>query len=464
MAPAIERIDFHNPSVGKPVNLQNSAVLRMLEEEERRGGRVGDDGYYPKPLRDVPWPPLEYDQKTLLRSSFKDVVTPGAKRVAWPPPQEGVLDPADVVQQTPVPTQGGPQYSTRSPQNNYSPQQGPYQAQPPAPQQSHRPLRPLDVNLAGTGSPLGSPALNQSPQAFKSGTPGAGPKGWASVQSPVSTPLGPAAQKYFGSAPAQVYQPGQPQYQPVSQPHQGYSNESQQLSSYQQQSSGYQQHPTGYQQQQLSGYQQQPSGFDQQQYQQSYQQRSSGYQQQQTIGYQQQPYTQSSHQQFTQSSGYSAQVQPQPQSASYQSAPQQYQSQSVQSQNQFAPQPAVAQTQAVAPRQQPAKQVEPPPSTITLRAAAPVSQAPAPVYSAQPATASLKGGKHLRGDLKWPPENVRQKMAEEHQQLLELAKGPACRPLKKEKDYTPFFEQHALAHAYPGYKIPPGTQFYRPEY
>ncbi|ENN82749.1 hypothetical protein YQE_00883, partial [Dendroctonus ponderosae] len=110
-----------------------------------------------------------------------------------------------------------------------------------------------------------------------------------------------------------------------------------------------------------------------------------------------------------------------------------------------------------APRPQPAKHVEPPPSTITLRPAAPISQTPAPVYSAQPATASLKGGKNLRGDLKWPPENVRQRMAEEQAFIEEISKGPAVKPSRKERDYTPFFAQHALNSTYPGYKIPPGT-------
>jgi len=65
--------------------------------------------------------------------------------------------------------------------------------------------------------------------------------------------------------------------------------------------------------------------------------------------------------------------------------------------------------------------------------------------------------------MKWPPENVRQRMADEERQLMELAQGPACRPTRKDKDYTPFFEAHALNSSYPGYKIPPGTQFYRPE-
>lgn len=73
------------------------------------------------------------------------------------------------------------------------------------------------------------------------------------------------------------------------------------------------------------------------------------------------------------------------------------------------------------------------------------------------------GGKHLRGDLKWPPEDVRQRMAEEQQHIIEISKGPACRPLKRNKDYSEFFAKHALGHYYPGYKIPPGTQFYLPD-
>ncbi|XP_066141012.1 uncharacterized protein [Euwallacea fornicatus] len=421
----IYRIDFHSSQAGKPTNLQNSAVLRMLEEEEhRRGVTPGSDVYYPRPLRDVSWPPPEHEQQ-IQRSSFKDVVTPGSKRVAWPPPQEGILDPADVTQQSAAETQGGaPQYYTRSPglqyQSNSAPQQGaPYQQ--PAPQQSYRPLKPLDVSSVGAGSPLTSPALNQSPQGFRPATPS---KGWAPVQSP----LGAGAQKYFGATPAQSY-PSQPPYQQAGQPwqQQGY------------QTPGQYQQP-GYQ---VPGQQYQPGG-----------------QQYQPGGQQYQP-QQPSQQQFNQPQQQSPyQSQPVAQVNQYQSSP---------SQNQFSspPKPTVAQTQVAASRPQSAKPVEPPPSTITLRQTAPVSQAPAPVFSAQPATASLKvtvGGKHLRGDLKWPPDNVRQRMADEERHLVELSKGPACRPLRKDKDYTPFFDAHALNHAYPGYKIPPGTQFYRPEY
>lgn len=114
--------------------------------------------------------------------------------------------------------QGGTQYSSQSPslkQNNY-----PAQQQQGVPvQQSYRPLKPLDISSVGTGSPLASPALNQTPQGFRSATP-SGPKGWAPVQSP-TTPLGPGAQKYFGASPTQGYQSQpQPSLQQYQQPNQ----------------------------------------------------------------------------------------------------------------------------------------------------------------------------------------------------------------------------------------------------
>lgn len=108
----------------------------------------------------------------------------------------------------------------------------------------------------------------------------------------------------------------------------------------------------------------------------------------------------------------------------------------------------------------PHKVKEPPPSTITLRPQAPVSQASPPVFTSQPATATLKGGKCLRGDLKWPPESVKKQSEEENRLRMEIAKGPVCRPRKVRKDYTGFFAQHALNSTYPGYKAPPGTQYY----
>lgn len=54
-------------------------------------------------------------------------------------------------------------------------------------------------------------------------------------------------------------------------------------------------------------------------------------------------------------------------------------------------------------------------------------------------------------------------MEAEKEHLQEIARGPACRPSKNVKDYSPFFAQHQLNSTYPGYKIPPGTQFYEHE-
>ncbi|XP_044757692.1 PDZ and LIM domain protein Zasp-like isoform X2 [Coccinella septempunctata] len=115
---------------------------------------------------------------------------------------------------------------------------------------------------------------------------------------------------------------------------------------------------------------------------------------------------------------------------------------------------------ALTPCHIPNKVKEPPPTTITLRPQAPVSQASPPVFTSQPATATLKGGKCLRGDMKWPPESVKKQAEEENRLRMELARGPVCRPRKVNKDYSGFFAQHALNSTYPGYKPPPGTQYY----
>lgn len=66
----------------------------------------------------------------------------------------------------------------------------------------------------------------------------------------------------------------------------------------------------------------------------------------------------------------------------------------------------------------------------------------------------------MRGDLKWPPPETKAQMEAENLARVELAKGPVCRPRKVKKDYTGFFAQHTLNSTYPGYKAPPGTQYY----
>ncbi|CAB3383543.1 Hypothetical predicted protein [Cloeon dipterum] len=100
----------------------------------------------------------------------------------------------------------------------------------------------------------------------------------------------------------------------------------------------------------------------------------------------------------------------------------------------------------------------PPPASITLRAAAPVTQAPPPVVRSQPAVPEAAFGR--RGDAKWPPQTVRVQRQAEEQQRAEIAKGPAFRPRRPQKDYSSFFEQNKLLPTYSHYRAPPGTQHY----
>ncbi|KAL2745638.1 alpha-protein kinase 1-like isoform X1 [Vespula maculifrons] len=107
---------------------------------------------------------------------------------------------------------------------------------------------------------------------------------------------------------------------------------------------------------------------------------------------------------------------------------------------------------------------EAPPSTIVLRPEPPISQAPAPVYQAQPAATKAPISGNMRGDLKWPPPSVKAQTEAENRARMDLAKGPAFRPRRVNKDYSGFFAQHALNNTYPGYRAPPGTQYFTPSY
>ncbi|XP_072761329.1 uncharacterized protein [Anoplolepis gracilipes] len=107
---------------------------------------------------------------------------------------------------------------------------------------------------------------------------------------------------------------------------------------------------------------------------------------------------------------------------------------------------------------------EAPPSTIILRPEPPISQTPAPVYQAQPAATKAPATGNMRGDLKWPPASVKAQVEAENRARIDLARGPAFRPRRVNKDYSGFFAQHALNNSYPGYRAPPGTQYFTPAY
>jgi len=86
------------------------------------------------------------------------------------------------------------------------------------------------------------------------------------------------------------------------------------------------------------------------------------------------------------------------------------------------------------------------------------------VYQAQPAATKAPATGNMRGDLKWPPAQVKAQVEAENRARVELAKGPAFRPRRVHKDYSGFFAQHALTNTYPGYRAPPGTQYFTPTY
>ncbi|XP_026755365.1 uncharacterized protein LOC113515380 isoform X5 [Galleria mellonella] len=354
-------IDFNNPATDKPANLANSAVLRMLEEEERN--RRG----YPSQKK-VVWPPVPE--------------TNGYHQPQQSPAYYNNAQHSPSVQQQPQYQQ--PQYSPQSQtqyqnQSQYQPQpqyesQNQSQPQYQSPQSQYQPAYCEGKRQAATGLskliPVGPgvTAAPVSPSNYRQG------------------PLSPSA--------AQPYRQPTNRWGPVPAPLSPQTQGSQ------------------------PNYQQQYSPQPQSQY---------------------SPQAQS-------------QYSPQAQS---QYSPQ------AQSQQQYSPQPQYSPQQYSEPAYQPPQKVyEPPPATITLRQQPPIHQQPQPVYTSQPAAASFKGGVNMRGDQKWPPQSVREAVAAENEARRLLAKGPACRPRKVNKDYTSFFAQHALNHNYPGYRAPPGTQHY----
>lgn len=108
--------------------------------------------------------------------------------------------------------------------------------------------------------------------------------------------------------------------------------------------------------------------------------------------------------------------------------------------------------------QQPPAQIlhTPPPTTITLRPQAPISQLPPQVYATQPVV-KRQAPIRMRGDEKWPPATVK---AQRQAEVEEMANRQTIRPRRMQKDYRSFFAQNALNPTYTSYKAPPGTQHY----
>ncbi|CAG9559719.1 unnamed protein product [Danaus chrysippus] len=248
-------IDFQNPVTDKPANLANSAVLRMLEEEERnRKGlpkldqtqvqAILDNLVHARRRFDKLWPPEKPDstrgwngQVNATSYIYSELMkaTKGQKKVVWPPVPEtnGYHQPQ---QQSPAyynnaqtPNQ---QYSPQppvqqpvnrqAPQSQFSPSSYPsYQAQgQPAycdgkRQEATGLSKLIPVGPGVTASPV-SPyrqgPLSPSAQPYKQQ-----PSRWAPVPAPVSPQPQYGSQPQYSPQPQYsepVYQPPQRQFEP----------------------------------------------------------------------------------------------------------------------------------------------------------------------------------------------------------------------------------------------------------
>ncbi|CAG4916254.1 unnamed protein product [Colias eurytheme] len=362
-------IDFHNPTTEKPANLANSAVLRMLEEEERN--RKGYPKLDPTQVQailenlervkhrfDNFWPPRskkptrcwdgQLNSTSYIYPEFMKA-TKDQKKVVWPPAPE---------------TNGYHQSQQQSPAFYNNAQHSPSQPQY-SPQPSVQPAQP-SYQAPYQTQPQSQSYSNQAPQPQS---------GFCEGRRQETTGLS----KLIPVGPGVTAAPLSPTYRQV---------------------------PTG----PLS-----PSA---------------------------QPYRQ----QQSRWAPVPAPISPQPSNQKPQFSPQ----------SQYSPQPQYSEPAY----QPPQRHFEPPPTTITLRPQQPVHQSPSPVFASQPAAASFQGGINMRGDTKWPPQSVKEAVAAENEARRQLAKGPACRPRKVQKDYSNFFSQHALNHSYTSYRVPPGTQHY----
>ncbi|KAK5650941.1 hypothetical protein RI129_001970 [Pyrocoelia pectoralis] len=178
-------INFHNPAVNKPASLQNSAVLRFLEEEETR-----NRGDSPN-LKRVAWPPPPDRDGQLEEISAEEL---GRPQITSPGLQNHQVQSANYHPTSPI--QQGTQFNYQRPElsNHYQPVSfnKPTQVAPPSP--SYKPS---------------SPKLNSSPLQYSPVQP---IKPWAPVYSPVS----PKPQPMYPTSPQhdtqQYYQPPAHEY------------------------------------------------------------------------------------------------------------------------------------------------------------------------------------------------------------------------------------------------------------
>ncbi|KRT86622.1 hypothetical protein AMK59_651, partial [Oryctes borbonicus] len=387
-------IDFNNPMTNKPANLQNSAVLRMLEEEEnrKRGGQPGS-----------------------------------VKRVAWPPPS-GDLE--EFVEQEPVHSQGGPLYSSPKsvqsnqaqpspppkPQTQTQTQQSPsspvvvQQHQPSYQQQQQPPkspqiyantansfqpiISPTASTVSGQSAPL-SPNISRSPVSFTNLAKPWSPQGQSAPNfKPVQPPSLRTIQSYQQQQSSEQYHYTQQHYRTEQTGETQRVYQTNQETTFQQYQTPPVQVSQSLQQQELQRQESVPQKqtFDLNQNKVEVAQsvtRSPAFKLSTSVEIQQEV------SKPTKPSEPSTPIQVIPQSPKP-IVPDSPLLKTVSPMQKPTPKPSqpsaqvaakgVAQNQAPIPQryQVPAKTVEPPPSTITLRPQAPVSQAPPPLVTSQP--------------------------------------------------------------------------------
>ncbi|XP_063824290.1 uncharacterized protein LOC135073950 isoform X6 [Ostrinia nubilalis] len=223
-------IDFNNPTTDKPANLANSAVLRMLEEEERN--RRG----YPSQKK-VVWPPVPetngYHQQQSPAYHNNAQHSPSAPQQQQPQANyqpQPQYQPPQPQYQPPQPQYQPPQPQYHQPQA-YQQAQAPYQQQYQQPQSQPAHCEGRRQEACGLSKliPVGPGVQAPSPSSpYRQGPPSPGiaqpyrpaSNRWAPVPAPLS-PQTQGSQPSYGAqsqfSPQSQYSP-QPQYSPQYEP------------------------------------------------------------------------------------------------------------------------------------------------------------------------------------------------------------------------------------------------------